>query len=233
MSKYTIELRKICDLYGKNEVESWFKSYDLNDYLTTEQQAVITNANMWTKDKLASKIVNRFYFREIAFETPNMFKHFAMVKMEDIMDKYLPLIYSNSLNYSPLEDIRTEHTENRIANNTTSGNGASVSTSTTSNTSSGLVVNSNTPQGQITKANILNGTYASATSANENETSGSISDRTETSSSGTNNISETIVKNESGNRTSKADLLLKYRKTIINIDDMIMKDLNDLFFGLW
>ena len=28
MAKYTMELRKIVDIYGRNEVESWFSSYD-------------------------------------------------------------------------------------------------------------------------------------------------------------------------------------------------------------
>ena len=37
MSKYTIELRKVCDIYGRNIVESWFKDYNINDYLLPEQ----------------------------------------------------------------------------------------------------------------------------------------------------------------------------------------------------
>ena len=37
MATYTIELRKICDIYGRDEVESWFKNYKLEDYLTSTQ----------------------------------------------------------------------------------------------------------------------------------------------------------------------------------------------------
>ena len=31
MAKYTIELRKICDIYGREEVEKWFKDYDIKN----------------------------------------------------------------------------------------------------------------------------------------------------------------------------------------------------------
>ncbi len=233
MSKYTIELRKVCDIYTRNTVEGWFKDYDLDDFLTSAQQSAITSAGMWTKAKLASKIVDYFYFREIAFETPAMFSHFAKVRMNTIMDKYLPLIYSASLTLNPLEDVNTTHSTSRTLNNSSNMTGQSSSTMSIANSSSGLIVNSNTPQGEISKANILAGEYASSTGANENSGTSYTTDATNTSSTGQNATSESISKTETGNRTSKADLLLKYRKTILNIDDMIMKDLNELFFGLW
>ena len=41
MAKYTTELRNVCDYYGRDEVETWFKSYKLEDYLT--QKEIETN----------------------------------------------------------------------------------------------------------------------------------------------------------------------------------------------
>ena len=73
MAKYTIELRKVCDLYGRNEVENWFKDYDISDYLTSEQIMQIEKFNVWSKDRLARKIVDHYYMREIGFETPRTF----------------------------------------------------------------------------------------------------------------------------------------------------------------
>ena len=233
MAKYTIELRKIIDLYSRNEVESWFKDYELNDYLTSEQIATINNANIWSKDKLAKKIVDNYYTREIAFETPALFEMKAKVKMSNIMDKYLPLIYTNSISYNPLEDINVNASESRTINNTNTNSLTSNSTSSNTNNGSGLLVNSNTPQGQISKTNILNGNYATNTSANENTSTSSITDTSTSSTNGTNNTTETLTKSNSGNNRSKQELLLEYRKTIINIDEMILKELNDLFFGLW
>lgn len=233
MAKYTIELRKIIDLYSRSEVESWFKDYELSDYLTSEQIATINNANIWSKDKLAKKIVDNFYTREIAFETPALFELKAKVKMSNIMDKYLPLIYTNSISYNPLEDINVNASESRTINNTNTNSLTSNSTSSNTNSGSGLLVNSNTPQGQISKTKILNGEYATSTSANENTNTSSITDTSTSSTNGTNNTTETLTKSNSGNNRSKQELLLEYRKTILNIDEMILKELNDLFFGLW
>lgn len=67
MAKYTIELRKICEIYGREEVEKWFSSYNLEDYLTQEQICVINKPRVWTKEKLAKKIVDHYYMREIRF----------------------------------------------------------------------------------------------------------------------------------------------------------------------
>ena len=84
MSKYTVELRELFEpirfspaLFTRSEVEGWFKDYDLDDYLTEEQQAIITSNGLWTKDKLAKKIVDHYYMREIGFETIGLFIHEA------------------------------------------------------------------------------------------------------------------------------------------------------------
>ena len=87
MATYTIELRKVCDLYGRDEVEKWFKSYNLQDYLTQEQIQVLQTENIWTKDKLAKMIVDHYFMREIGFETPALFRHYAKVTMQEIMER--------------------------------------------------------------------------------------------------------------------------------------------------
>lgn len=67
MATYSIELRKVCDLYGRDEVEKWFKSYNLEDYLTNEQITVLSKENIWSKDKLARMIVDHYFMHEIRF----------------------------------------------------------------------------------------------------------------------------------------------------------------------
>lgn len=89
MATYTIELRKVCELYGRDEVENWFKSYNLNDYLTQEQIQVLSTENIWTKEKLATMIVDHYFMREIGFETPALFRHYAKVTMQEIMERLL------------------------------------------------------------------------------------------------------------------------------------------------
>lgn len=51
MAKYTIELRRICEIYGREEVEKWFSAYNLEDYLTQEQINVINKPRGLDKRK--------------------------------------------------------------------------------------------------------------------------------------------------------------------------------------
>lgn len=228
MAKYTIELRKIIDLYGRPEVESWFTNYDLADYLTEDQINTITETGIWTKEKLAKKIINHYYMREIGLETPALFKHYVKVKLDEIMESKLPLIYTNAIQYDPLinVDYTEQFTRSIDQQQNTSG------TSTDSGSASGLTVNSNTPQGQISKTSILAGDYASSTSAFENETESSVS----TDSEGTTNTDETYTKRVRGNQGISASyqaMIKQFRENIVSIDKDIIDELNVLFMGLF
>ena len=236
MAKYTVELRELFDpikftptLFTREAVEEWFKDYELTDYLTPEQINIVNEFGIWSKDKLARKIVDHYYMREI-------FKHYAKVTMQEIMEKYLPLIYSSSIKYDPLVNVDYTETFKREAENTNETTSTGNSTSNSTNTSSGLNVNSDTPQGQINKAKILQGEYASSTSANETE--GSISDNTDTTSnsSATGNTNENYVKRVKGNSGVSATaqkMVEQYRQNIIAIDSQIIKELGILFMGLY
>ena len=231
MSKYTIELRQLFEssfynpqLYTRNEIENWFKDYELTDYLTEEQITSINNYGVWSKDKLATKIIDHYYMREIGFETPALFKHYAKITMQELMEKYLPLIYSASIKYDPLENVNFTETLTRTIENTSNGE------SNSNSNSSGLNVNSDTPQGEISKQNILQGNYATSTGASENE----ISDNTTTSSTG--NTEESYSKNIKGNNgatITNQKLISQFRDNVIAIDKDIIKDLNILFMGLY
>ena len=224
MSKYTIELRKIIEYEGRDTVENYFKDYCIYNYLRQNEVETILNANIWSKDRLASKIVDHYYMREIGYETIGLFKHYAKVYMQEIMERYLPLIYSNSINYDPLVNVDYEESFSRNIK----GNGESTSTST--NEASGLSVNSDTPQGQINKESILGGEYASNTGASETESS--IND----TSSNSNNTDETYTKKVKGNSGVSATaqkMIEQYRQNIIAIDEQIIKELDKLFMGLY
>ena len=232
MASYTMELRKVCEYYTREEVENWFKDYDLANYLTQEQIEKITSLNIWSKDRLAQKIVDNYYMREIGFETPALFRHFAKIEMKKIMEDYLPVIYSNSIPFDPLVNVDFTETFEREIEGNTESQGASNSNS--QNNSSGLNVNSDTPQGQISKQAILQGSYASQTNASETETS--ITDETSTSNSGTSNQVETYTKRTKGNSgvSATAQALIKqYREIIRAVDREIIENLNSLFIGLY
>lgn len=232
MASYTMELRKVCDYYGREEVENWFKSYDLSHYLTPIQIEQITKFNVWSKDRLAEKIVDNYYMREIGFETPALFKHYAKIEMKKIMERYLPKIYSNFLEYDPLSNVDFTETYTREIAGQTQNQGSSNSTS--QNNASGLNVNSDTPQGQISKQDILQGSYASQTNASETESE--IEDNTTTENQGTSNTIETFTRHEEGDNgviITNQRLVKEYREIIVAIDEEIIKELNCLFMGIY
>lgn len=228
MASYTIQLRKIIETVGEDEVLSWFQDYDLSNYLTFEEIKTITDRGTWSPARLAQKIVDHYYMREIGFETVALFKRKCKMKMQEIMEDYLPVIYTASLDYDPL--VNVNYTETYTGENT-SENTSSSETSADSS-SSGLTVNSDTPQGQISKSAILGGSYASSTSANE------IEDNATTSSSGSNTGSGTQVytKHFEGNQGISATyqkMIQQYRENIRAIDREIIEELNSLFMTIY
>ena len=219
MAKYTFELRELFTpvkfnppIFTRDEVESFFTDYELTDYLTPSEIAVIEERGVWNKQKLARKIVDHYYMRESGFETIALFRHYAKVTMQELMEKYLPLIYSASIEYDPLVNVDYTETFNRTADMSNSGQ----SNSSSSNNASSLGVASDTPQGQISKAGILAGNYASSTTASESESA--IQDETTTSSS-SNNAEEYTkrVKGNSGVSATAQKMIEQYRDNIITI----------------
>lgn len=164
MSNYTMQLREVINLYGYDEVKSWFTSYNLEDFLTSKQIEVIQKTGMWSKEKLATKIINHYFMREIGLETCALFRHFVKFKMNEIMESMLPYIYTVSVDYDPF--VNENYTEEYTSE------GDSLGTSESSAKNSGLGVNSDTPQGQINKSKILEGEYASSVNASESESTG-------------------------------------------------------------
>ena len=212
MAKYTVELRELVWTFGEDEIKSWFTDYNLYDYLTDEEINVINQRGTWSKEKLAKLIIDHYFTREIAEETPAEFKLRAKVAMQEIMEEKLPLIYSAAIQYDPL--VNVDYTEEYTGSN--SGN-------STSN-SSGLVVNSDTPMGQISKQNILNGDYASNTTGNQ------VDDRTDTEG---NQQYSKRVRGNSGVSATAQKMIQQYRENIIMINRDIIKDLDTLFIGLY
>ena len=212
MAKYTIELRELVETFGRDEVKRCCTDYELSDYLTEDEIKVINERGTWSKDKLADLIIDHYYMNEIGQETPGLFEHYAGVAMREIMEEKAPLIYSAAIKYDPL--INVDFTE------TYKGNTQGTSTTT----SNGLTINSDTPQGQVNKAQILQGKYASNTSGNEG------------TGTGTNDENQEYTKTTKGNSGVSATaqkMIEQYRENIIMINRDIVKDLAQLFMGVY
>lgn len=218
MSRYTTNFKTLIDggFVSRSDIEDIFKSYNLSDFLTPDEIEVINNRGTWTPDKLAEKIVDHYYLREIGFETYAMFRHYAKIEMKEIMESKLPLIYSSAIKYDPLVNVDYTEELNRNISGTDNAFGSGKS----------LVVDNDTPQTNINREDLYNGTYASNVSASDNSTS----------STNNTDSTETYTKHIKGNSgvTASAQAMVKqYRDNIRAIDYEIINELNDLFIGLF
>lgn len=215
-----MELRELESTFGREEVKSWFKNYELSDFLTDEEIAVINERGTWDKDKLAERIMDHYYTREIGTDAIGQFMLFAKDKMNEVMETYAPLIYSAAIKFDPL--VNVDFTE------TYTGANSSNSVSNSSSLGSGLTVNSDTPQGRISKSAILRGDYASSTGANESENT--VSDNT--SNDGTQEYIKKTKGNSGVSATAQA-LIKQYRDVIRALNTEIVYELEPLFMGLY
>lgn len=228
MATYTVELRKLCEIYGREEIENWFKDYELSHYLTPLQIEQIEKFGVWSKDRLAQKIVDHYFMREIGLETPALFKHYAKVTMQEIMERELPKIYSNFLEYDPLSNVDFTETYTREIEGSNQGN----SNSNSSNNSSGYNILNNTPETRITKQQLESGIYASQTNQSDTETQ--INDKTNTQSSS--NTIEKFTRHEEGDNgviITNQRLVKEYREIIVAIDEEIINELGKLFMAIY
>lgn len=220
MAKFTIEVRELVDTYGREEVKNWFKEYELSDYLTPEEIKIIEDRGTWDKDKLADRIIDFYFTREIGTDAIGQFMLFAKNTMKEVMESYAPLIYSAAIKFDPLVNVDYEETYQ--------GQNKDDRTSNSSTTGSGLTVSSDTPQGQISKNNILQGKYASSTDANESENN--------VQDVASNTGSQTYTKRMKGNSGVSAtaqNLIQQYREYIRALNTEIIYELEPLFMGLY
>lgn len=211
MAIFTFSIRELCETFGRDEIESWFKDYKLSDYLTQEEIEAINERGTWSPENLARKIVDHYYMYESGLETPAGFKNEAKVAMQEIMEEKLPLIYSASIKYDPL--VNVDFVESYEGN--TSGS--------TSNSGNGTTLSSDTPQGKVSKSQILSGDYVSNASG------------TEYKGDSRNNESQNYTKTTKGNSGVSATaqkMIEQYRDNIIMIDRDIIKDLARIFHGV-
>lgn len=224
MAKYTMELREIISTFGEDEVKSWFMDYNLSDYLTADEIKVIEEKGVWSKEQLADRIITHFKMREIGCDSIGMFTLNCKDLMAEVMETYVPLIYSAAIKFDPLVNVDFVEEFDRTSNN------QSKSNSSSKNAGSGLTVASDTPQGEISKDNILKGKYA--TSTNANETENSITDTSSNEGAGQENYTKRVKGNSGVSATAQA-LIEQYRNYVRALNTEIVYKLEPLFMGLY
>lgn len=173
-----------------------------------------------TRAELNNKILSYYRFREIGFETIGRFLFELETALNEIMPRYNQLFYSADQDFNPIYNVDYSKT---LARNRTNSDNA-TSNSTTNNSENSKSVSSQTPQNQlnISSANIDSVNYADEANWNAGSQSGSATGTTQ--SNGQEN--ETTLETTKGNFgvTSAQDLIIKYRETILNIEQLIIHD---------
>lgn len=279
MSKYTTELRFICETSaGLTDSEGYTSTRDIIE----KSRAKIFDFDYPIFDEkyrsvLETKIIKHYYTREIAAETIGLWKLWLDERMNNIMPYYNQLYKSELLEFNPLydTDITTDsnrninHKENTTDNNIRTDNLTSKNTrtdnlstanshedhDTDSGTNDNLTAYSDTPQNGlkgVTELNYLtNATKVNGSDSKQHDNDGSytvtntgtqVDDATQTGTvsnngNGTKNYDNTndYLEHVKGKRgtDSYSKILQEYRKTFLNIDQMIINSLSDLFMGVW
>ncbi len=235
MSKYTTELRFICETYAGNQ-ES--QGYDKISEVIANSRSNIFDFDYpifddTYKSVIETKILRHYYTREIGLETVGLWKHFLNMRMNEIMPYYNKLYESELLQFNPLYDYDL-YRDRDIANSgsgTDTGTLSNVGSGTSSNT--GLNAFSDTPQGGLTGVEDL--TYLTnvtkITNDNENSITNTETRNLANSFTNTEDYLEHVYGKTPGR--SYAEMIKEYRQNFLNIDMDIINNLNDLFMGVW
>ena len=217
MSKYTIELREIenciCYLFPKG-----FPFY-------TDSEEMRLN--------FIQKFYDEYMFREIGFETVERFKRSLLGKLNKIMPYYTQLYHteleSKNINFLLNKDL-IETFEREVSgssevnsNSTTNANGTS-----SANSNDMMYYTPNSRIDDMTK-------YPTQGSQGENNATSSSNATSTNNQTGENTQTEKTSLISKGNIgiTSSAQLLKEWREFIINIDELILNVLEDLFMLLF
>lgn len=211
MANFTVELRSLVE-----EGED----VGLNDYPIFDEEY---------RDTLNSKIINHFYFNEIAHETPMIFAQRMRTKMGEIMPYYNKLYLSEQYNYSPFITTRMVTSSTTKGTNVTDNTTNSTTDNASQNTSKARSVASEFPQTRLGG----NEDYATAANdtASESSSGGSSSGSVRSSTAGKADASnDSTVEGFTGDMAS---LLTNYRASLLNIDLLVIGELETLFMGVW
>lgn len=230
MSKFTTEVRNICEFYSNKDTTVGLLGVDevIQKALPFIFDFTFPIFDENYRQTLETKIIKHYYTREIGFETVALWKLKLGIKLNEIMPYYNKLYKTELLDFNPLltENITKSGLRNNDSTSTHNGKEKETNSSVTNNWNA----ESDTPQGGL--SGVINDNYLSYASKQNNDAN---SDRNKQSNS--NNVTNN---NETWEETSigysgrnPTELLQSYRESLLNIDMMIIAELENLFMGVW
>lgn len=227
MPSYTLPLKTVRKIGGG----TW-DAIGLADYIIHDEAR---------RENLNDKIYQHYLNEEVAHETISMFRQSMKSRMQIIMPYYNELYASTQLEFDPLNtvDVTTDNESNTSGTGTvdrtsdTTTDADSTQSSSSDGTGSGK--NYNYPNQQMRP----DGQYASSGQDSESQSSSSGESHDVGASNTVDNTGTTSAQDSTGSvrqhgRTLPAqELIMAYRDTLLNIDQLIIVELEDLFMGTW
>ena len=207
MSKYTLELRY---MYEDENFKLFDFPYNLYD----------NDLKPWFEEKF----YQHFMFYEIGFDTIGMFKQRLMSKLNDIFPYYKQLyeteIRSKGIDFMLNKDLKESYVRELTSNSN-------------SNQESNVTSNSLSTAGQLTPSLIANSEKIDKFMDSAQKDNSSSNSTSTGESNGNSKEEYTLTSQGNIGITSSAELLTKWRETILNIDLMIFEECNDLFMQIF
>lgn len=179
MSKYTTELRFICESLVPNyEIKS------INEIIEEARQKIFDFdypiIDESYKKILETKIIKHFYIREIGLETYGLWKLRLDSKMNEIMPFYNKLYESELYKIDPLINTNITKTSTTNGNNTKQGTNNYTSSINNVTENTNTIDTKNTTSGKITTNNTLSNTSSNNLNSTINATNVTSNDTTNT-----------------------------------------------------
>lgn len=215
-SKYTLQLYYI---------------YKDKNYNLFDQPYNLYNNEL--KPYFEEKFFQHFMFYEIGFDNINIFKQHLISTLNDIYPKYKQLYETEirclDIDFMLNKDLKESYV--RKLNGETEGNSQATSTGVNTSNNNDLTIANDTPQNKVDD---LDKYMTSASKTNSNSTNNSTSSANNTVKNKSNNTEEyELISQGNIGITSSAELLEKWRNVLINIDQMIFKELENLFLFVY
>lgn len=220
MADFTIDLRDVVRKLGADNI-------GLSDYPIFDEQY---------REFLNAKILDHYWYNEIAHETIDMFVHQMRTKMCEIMPYYNKWYESELVDIDPLstQDVHStggsksksrgssQQQENASSENDTNDTGQSTS----------RTVQSEYPQARLAGSK----DYATAATENKTDSHGGRKVKgtaEQNSRSSQDSSGEASSESHSWGRSGHtAALIAAWRETFVNVDMMVIGELEPLFMGL-
>ena len=228
---------------AKAEIDLAMSTYTLYQTDPNRVKQYGTAYTIPTRKELNEKILNYYRFREIGQETFGRWLFELETSLKEIMPKYNQLFYSADQDYNPIYNVDYIKTIDRNRKDNTVGtqNSKTSTTVTDTNEEYGKAINSKTPQNQLTIPNTGIDTVNYADDASWSKTNGTNTNNETVGTNGSNSVvgkeDEKTTEATKGNFgvVSAQDLVVKYRETIINIEQQIINDprIKELFMLIY